>query len=146
MAKWGTVDIRELKKLQKRLEQFEKVDMEKFQEQMVKELAARMLAKVIPRTPVGVYPPKLGKVGGTLRRGWTIGQVIRNGDTYEIEVVNPVDYSSYVEYGHRTKNHKGWVKGRFMMTLSAQELEREAPKIIERALEKKLREAFGDDK
>lgn len=146
MAKWGTVDIRELKKLQKRLEQFEKVDMEKLQEQMVKELAARMLAKVIPRTPVGVYPSKLGKVGGALRRGWTIGQVIRNGDTYEIEVVNPVDYSSYVEYGHRTKNHKGWVKGRFMMTLSAQELEREAPKIIERALEKKLREAFGDDK
>lgn len=146
MAKWGTVDIRELKRLQKRLEQFEKVDMEKLQEQLVKELAARMLAKVIKRTPVGIYPASSGKVGGTLRRGWTIGQVVKNGDFYEIEIVNPVNYSSYVEYGHRTRNYSGWVPGRFMMTISAQELEREAPKLIEKALEKKLMEVFRDGK
>ena len=34
-------------------------------------LAARLLALVIPRTPVGQYPKGSGKKGGTLRRGWT---------------------------------------------------------------------------
>lgn len=45
--------------------------------------------------------------------------------------MNPVEYASYVEYGHRTANHKGWVKGRFMMTISEQELEKIAPKVLE---------------
>lgn len=56
------------------------------------------------------------------------------GDTYVIEIVNPVEYASYVEYGHRTANHKGWVKGQFMMTISEQELEKIAPKVLERKI------------
>lgn len=50
-------------------------------EELLKELAARLLRKVILRTPVGVKPPYVsrevldkywkGYVGGTLRRGWT---------------------------------------------------------------------------
>ena len=63
-----------------------------------------------------------GKKGGTLRRGWTGEKrasaqgyadsltVNHFGDTYVIEIVNPVEYASYVEYGHRTANHSGWVK------------------------------------
>jgi len=116
---------------------------------------------VIKRTPVGQYDnpvsfvtedgkkvsftPHTGKTGGTLRRGWTIGPVAKTGDTYEIEVINPVYYAAYVEFGHRTADHSGWVPGRFMMTISEQELERDAPRIIEKALEKKLREVFGDN-
>jgi len=168
MARWGKADFRQLKKLQKRLEKLEKADLDYFSEQMVKQLAARMLAKVIKRTPVGQYPAGSGKVGGTLRRGWTSQSqreaelntvfggssgmksyldsitVAKKGDIYEIEIINPVEYASYVEYGHRTANHAGWVPGRFMMTISEQELERDAPKIIEKALEKKLREVFGN--
>ena len=45
-----------------------------FMEECLKELAARLLAKVIKRTPVGVYPSGSGKTGGTLRRGWTGGE------------------------------------------------------------------------
>lgn len=43
-----------------------------------------------------------------------------------------MNYASYVEYGHRTKNHKGWVEGRFMATISMQEIERQLPKFLER--------------
>lgn len=161
MAKWGKVDYRQLKRLQKRLEQFEKVDRDKLCEEIIKNLAARMLAKVIKRTPVRQYDkpvsfvtedgkpvsfsPHTGKTGGTLRRGWTIGPVVKKGDIYEIEVINPVYYAIYVEFGHRTANHAGWVPGRFMMTISEQELEREGPKIIEKVLKKRLQEVFGDD-
>lgn len=100
-----------------------------------------------------VYKKKLnpsGKKGGTLRRGWTDQKggsvqeyvdsltVHHFGDTYVIEIVNPVEYASYVEYGHRTANHKGWVKGKFMMTISEQELEKIAPKVLENKIEKFL--------
>lgn len=144
MVKWGKVDYKQLQKMQKSLEKLDRIDRVTFNEQVVKELAARMLAKVIKRTPVGVYPEGSGKTGGTLRRGWTIGPVVHMGDMYEIEVIDPVEYAAYVEFGHRTANHSGWVPGRFMMTVSENELERDAPRIIEKKLIKLLGGAFND--
>ena len=64
------------------------------------------------------------------------------GDTYVVEIVNPVEYASYVEYGHRTRNHKGWVKGKFMMTISEKELKDIAPQILERKIKKYMKECF----
>lgn len=146
MGKMGRFDFRGLIEFQKQLEKLQ--DPDAFVEECAKELAARLLAKVVKRTPVGQYPEKTGKVGGTLRRGWTGGEranakeyakslkVNHFGSTYVIEVINPVEYASYVEYGHRTPNHKGWVKGRFMMTISEQELETIAPKVLENKIKK----------
>lgn len=180
MARWGSVDFRELKKLQKQLEQMERVEFQKFCQSCAKELAARLLAKVIHRTPVADYnkpvnfttkdgkkvsfTPKTGMQGGTLRRGLTAKteqeamagggsispnsaltfakglEVTKQGDVYQVEIINPVHYASYVEYGHRTKNHKGWVEGHFMLTISEEELDRQAPQILERKLAKFLGE------
>lgn len=55
-----------------------------------------------------------------------------------IEITNPVEYASYVEYGHRTRGGKGWVNGRFMLTKSAEEIQNAAPQIIESKLKKEL--------
>ena len=127
--------------------------MDKFCREVSKELAARLLALVIPRTPVGQYPKASGKKGGTLRRGWTAGSgaqtyaqslpVSKQGDSYVIEVINPVHYASYVEFGHRTPSGKGWVDGQYFLTLSEQELRGVAPGIIEEKLERLLREVFN---
>lgn len=115
-----------------------------FCEATVKELAARMLRKVKERTLPGVYPEGSGRSGGTLRGNWTIGATIRReGNSYVIDVINPTEYAPYVEYGHRTRGHKGWVKGRFYMTISADELQRDAPKILEKKLAKWLGEALN---
>ncbi len=148
MGKYGNLNIRELKKFQEELQKLQ--DPDAFVEACAKELAARLLAKVIKRTPVGEYPSGSGKKGGTLRRGWT-GQkrvdatnyaeslkVNHFGGTYVIEIVNPVEYAAYVEYGHRTPNHKGWVKGQFMMTISENELRSIAPQVLERKIKKYL--------
>lgn len=151
MAKMGKVDIQGLKDFQKQLEKLQ--DPDAFVEACAKELAARLLRMVVKRTPVRQYPSGSGKVGGTLYRGWT-GQkrasasgyadsmpVQYNGNTYTIEIVNPVEYASYVEYGHRTANHRGWVRGRFMMTISENELRSIAPKILEKKVLKYLQQA-----
>lgn len=162
MAKWGKCDFRQLKELQKKIDKLLKDDFQSFCEDAAKELTARLLAKAIKRTPVGQYPPSSGKKGGTLRRGWTAKteaeamtggksnvkayvdslKITKEGNLYKIEIINPVTYSSYVEYGHRTKNHKGWVDGRFMLTISEQELESQAPKILEKKIKKYLGECF----
>ena len=156
MARWGRVDYKQFQDLQKRMEKMQAVARQEFFEAAAKELAARLLAKVIKRTPVGIYPASTGKKGGTLRRGWTGGkrsagstfasdlQIKKIGDTYEIEIINPVEYASYVEFGHRTRNHSGWVAGRFMMTISEQEIDIAAPKILEMKLTKYLGEMLND--
>ena len=156
MARWGRADFEQLKRLQKKMEKLAQSDFDKFCEQAAKELAARLLAKVIKRTPVD---------DGVLRRGWTARThaeaesggntnvkayaesliVRKTGNVYEIEVINPVNYSLYVEFGHRTANHAGWVNGRFMLTISEQELESQAPKILENKLTKFLGGVFGGD-
>lgn len=148
MGRMGGFDCSGLKDLQKELQKLQ--DPDAFVESCAKELAARLLRMVVKRTPVGQYPQGLGKKGGTLRRGWTGEKrsssqnyadsltVNHFGDTYVIEIVNPVEYASYVEYGHRTANHKGWVKGQFMMTISQQELEKIAPKVLENKIKKYL--------
>ena len=128
--------------------------MDQFFTSCAKELAARLLAKVIKRTPVGQYPKGSGKVGGTLRRGWTAEQtsdaaayvnslnVTKQGNDYVIEIINPVEYASYVEFGHRTRDHTGWVEGHFMLTISEDEIRKSAPNILENKLENYLKGCF----
>lgn len=150
MTKWGKTNYKQLEEFKKKLEKLQQADMQKFCEAAAKELAARLLAKVIRRTPVGQYPEGSGMTGGTLHHGWTGGTkksgaswanslpINKQGDTYVIDIINPTEYATYVEFGHRTRGHKGWVPGRFMLTESEIELDRAAPGILEKKLVKYL--------
>lgn len=150
------LDYDELRKLKEQIEQVgDPTQVDQFLTSCAKELAARLLAKVIKRTPVGQYPKGSGKTGGTLRRGWTAGQnsnanayanslkVNKVGNDFVIEIINPVEYASYVEFGHRTRNHKGWVEGHFMLTISEEEIRKSAPRILENKLKNYLKGCFS---
>lgn len=156
MAKMGNFKIKGLEELQKELNNLQQ-NTDEMLESCAKELAARLLRLVVKRTPVGDYSGDSytcasgeqhkghkvpGKVGGTLRRSWTIGEIRKEGNVYKIDIINPVEYASYVEYGHRTPNHKGWVKGHFMMTISEQEIQQASPRILENKIKKFLGGAF----
>ncbi len=201
MGKMGKFSATDMKKLQKQLDKIKEADADAFVEECARELAARLLAKVIKRTPVGDYSKEVevaakrdskhhkkgdtykkrvnpdGKVGGTLRRGWISTthaeaenskgsptheeileyanglQISRLGGIYQIEIVNPVEYVSYVEYGHRQtpgryvpalgkQLKQGWVQGRFMLTMSEQEIREIAPKVLENKIKKYLTECM----
>lgn len=186
MSKWGSCDFKQLEELAKKLEKMEKFDVQKFCEDVSRELAARLLAKVIKRTPVGegtfeiieqdgVKKKYKLKDGGTLRRGWTAStqsqaesgevpnarqyanslKILRMGNNYIIIVKNPVEYASYVEFGHRQEPGRfvptlgkrlkaAWVTGQFMLTISEKELESQLPKLIERKLTKFMEECFNN--
>ena len=157
MARWGRVDYRQLERFQRRLEQLTKQEeVDKFCEDCAKELAARLLRKVIKRTPVGQYPAESGKTGGTLRRGWKVKngkinvdsvrknsiKVEKQGHEYVVTIFNDVFYAPYVEFGHRTANHKSWVDGRFMLTISESEIQSIAPALLQKNLQTRLQEVF----
>ena len=139
----GSVNLNGLKQFQQNLAKLNEAQRQQWNEAAVKELAARLLAKVKKRTPVGAYAKSAGKKGGTLRRNWTVGSVKKRGEEYTIEIFNPTHYAPYVEFGHRTANHKGWVDGRFMLTISEQELQRDAPGILLNKLNSFVRSAFS---
>lgn len=164
----GNFNFREMERLAKDLEKLAKNKDRLFQG-AAKELAARLLALLIEKTEPGKYPPGSGMVGGTLRRGWTSKtheeafsnrknepgvkelqdflkaiQVSSDGNAYTIEVVNPVEYASYVESGHRTVNHRNWVDGKFMMRYSVEDLQKIAPQVLEDKIERFLRECMND--
>lgn len=80
-------------------------------------------------------------------------QIVESGNTYQIIVENPVSYASYVEYGHRQRPGRyvpalgkslkeSWVDGRYMLTISVQEVQGKAPAVVERALYQCLKEVF----
>lgn len=112
----------------------------------------------------GKYKMQSVNIGGTLRRGWTSDtheeakngkgngtvtperinslEVKKIGNVYRIEIINPVKYASYVEFGHRTRNHKDWVSGKFMLTMSLDEIQQIAPKLLEKRIAEFLKECF----
>nr|DAI96296.1 MAG TPA: type I neck protein [Caudoviricetes sp.] len=154
----GNSDAGDLKRLQKRLNELtdgQGMELERFYEQCAKDIAALLLAQVIPRTPEGVYPPSSGKNGGTLRRGWTGGKEVKNiaayanklhvrkeGSVYVIEITNPTFYGPYVEHGHRAVNGR-WVEGRMMLQEAELETQNKAPALLEKKIEQFLKRHIG---
>ena len=143
------VDFGQFQKLAKEFDKLATEQVQEFTVKVVKELAARLLAKVKERTPVNQGLPNdvnYNGGGGRLRDSWTIGNVAKDGNTYSVEVINPMMYASYVEKGHRgvyipeagvtlhVDTH--WTEGAFMLKISEDELARDAERIVENKLKK----------
>ena len=144
MANGIRVDTRQLKAFRGRLEKLEKFEFGRISRAAADELANRLRRKAAKRTPVDT---------GTLKAGWTIDGQKRRRKVYRAEVTNPVPYATYVEFGHiqtpgryvpaigkRLKS--GWVHGHFMLDISTKELRRDADRIVQKMLDKALKEYF----
>ena len=140
---WGKCKFDGLEEFQKKIDMLNRSGIDDICVEASKALAARLLALVIPRTPVGVYPAGSGKQGGTLRRGWggraQNFDVRKEGHNYVVEIINPTEYASYVEFGHRTRNG-GWVPGQYFLTISEERLRNIAPGVLEKLIAQKLKE------
>lgn len=99
-------------------------------EEAIKEIALRELRSVKKLTPVDT---------NTLRRSWYVGDIRKRGNEVEVTIYNNTNYADYVEFGHRTRDHKKWVTGKFMLTIS----ERQIEAVIESIVDRHLEEAFS---
>jgi len=105
--------------LEKFIENFEVSNNEMIEliKDFLNENAKRILRDTKKRTPVDEGP---------LRKSWELGEITVNGDNIEVELTNDMDYASFVEFGATNRNGT-WRNGRFMMTVSIQEIEEQMP-------------------
>lgn len=105
-----------------------------------------MIREVKERTPVGQYDGTVffvsgGKLlvfktggktrqGGELRRNWDLESCEKQGDTYVVTISNNTEYAVYVEEGHRTADHSGWVEGQFFMKITMEDIMSQLPAIV----------------
>lgn len=152
-----SANYKQLSKFAKDIERLNAQQKEEFLESCCKELAARLLQDVINNTETDT---------GTLRRGWTVAtheaaasgekvgvkewcdkvQIKKQGNTYILDIINPVNYAPYYEYGHRTINGAGvgWVEGHFPLTIAEAHLNSVSDGILAKKLRKFIKEAFGE--
>lgn len=130
-------DISELIALRDRMQKLLDIDLDAYCSTVTKDVASKLFDNVIERTP---------RKTGELARAWTTTDIQKIGDTYHIEIINPLEYAEYVEFGHRTKNYKGWVEGKFMLTIAERDLQRNLDEIIRQKLEALLTEAINGGK
>lgn len=100
------------------------------------------------------------RTGGALRKAWIDDNrslvVYKFGNNYMITVKNNNYYASYVEKGHSQtvgklfpvfvdgnleyrKHKKGWIKGKYFLKISEEELRSALPGIVERRISAYLR-------
>lgn len=106
------------------LDEFEKAltkliehDYPKEFEAMVIQVATDLQSAVQDATPVDT---------SHLQENWFVGELVKKGKNYYIEVYNNVEYAEPVEYGHRTRGG-GFVEGAHMMEISVEALKLKLP-------------------
>lgn len=99
MSRLGSFDYSGFKDMAKRFNKaLDERVIERWIREFLLEMAFRAERKIKKRTPVD---------SGQLRRNWQVGNVEKRGNAYVIEIFNNTEYASFVEYGHRTRNHNG---------------------------------------
>lgn len=122
------IDVTAFEKYQEVLERAGN-EFKNFERNYITALANEILKKAIPLTPVDT---------GRLRRSYKVSKIEEKGEDLEITVYNNArdngaseSYASYVELGHYTRNRIRWVEGRFMLTISTDEVRNEMERIFD---------------
>ena len=146
------------------LEAFKK-DIPNFLTDEAKKIGQRGVRRARKLTPVGVAPtlPHMDPEeyarhwssyrGGRLRRGWK-SEVIYGARGPMVRIYNPVEYASYVEYGHRQTPGRyvpalglsltsSWVPGQFMLKDTINSLRADIPGILQRDTDRIIRKALA---
>lgn len=116
-----SIDYRELEAYNKAVEYFAD-DFNSFLKEFLIEMAERVISRTKPRTPVDT---------GALRNAWQLGEIEGSGKNVSVEILNPMEYATEIEYGHRIVRNNmeiGWYEGRFMLKISIDEIRRQMPR------------------
>lgn len=134
----ATIDVKGIKEYQKNLLAAHN-KLVNFEKRFLETLANMVMQKVIPRTPVDT---------GRLRRSWKVSKVEEKGGTLQITIYNDArdngaaeSYASYVEFGHFTRGRVSWVEGRWMLTISTDEVKAEMTRVWNRLFNEFVKEA-----
>lgn len=128
-------EFREVRQFAENMKEFT-IESGKIHKKVAERVAQLAIRKVKMLTPVDT---------GDLRNNWKY-HIIKQGDTYKIVIYNQIEYANFVEKGHRiviAGRTVGFVDGQFMLELTEREMERIAPRMWEREIEKEWRRIMG---
>lgn len=126
------IDTRQLDAFAEKLKKASNGSTQEVVTKTLNSLTSNVLARTIKQTP---------RDTSNLARSWkATDKVTQKGNTYSKTISNSADYAVYVEYGHRTRNHRGWVPGKFMLTRAIDDVEKEKERIVSEIVNK----YFGD--
>lgn len=108
--------------LERQLTQMIEQDFPEEFKALVIQIAYELQGRVKENTP---------KKTGRLQDSWKVGKIEKRGDEYYIEVYTNVEYAEPVEYGHRTRGGKGFVKVKHMMAISLEEVSARLPAYLQ---------------
>jgi len=129
-------EFEEVKQLAEKLKELT-IASGRIHKKVAERIAQLAIRKVKMLTPVDT---------GDLRNNWKY-HIVKEGDTYKIVLYNQVEYALFVEKGHRiviAGQTVGYVDGQFMLELTEQEMERIAPRMWQREIEKEWRRILGE--
>lgn len=129
-------EFEEVKQLAEKLKELT-IASGRIHKKVAERIAQLAIRKVKMLTPVDT---------GDLRNNWKY-HIVKEGDTYKIVLYNQLEYALFVEKGHRiviAGLTVGYVDGQFMLELTEQEMERIAPRMWEREIEKEWRRILGE--
>lgn len=136
-----TVDFLDFEKLIKDMKATEQ-DFNKFLRDFLLRMAQEVLRETKPKTPVDT---------GALKNAWALGDITGSGKDIAVEILNPMEYATDIEYGHRivvgtgeNKREVGWYNGKFMLKTSIENVQRKMPAAYEIAF-KNFCKAHGID-
>jgi hypothetical protein len=107
----------------------------------IREFHIEYVNRIINRTKLR----QSGKLGsrqavdtGAMLGAWQMGEIRQDGRNIEIDILNGMDYASFIEYGYQ---HVGgrWMDGYFMMTLSIDEADEVAQEMFDIRLKQFLK-------
>ena len=144
---------------------FEKAtdEFDSFLRKFLLQMAYRVIARVKPRTPVDTgflreawfvgdeaKAIKAGKhkadgsiyssnYASAFASKASLDSVKVKGNSLEIVIGNIAEYASFIEFGHAYENGK-WYTGKFMLTISIDEIQQQLPKRFESEFKKFLKD------
>lgn len=145
MSRSFEFDFREVVEFKEKIEALADSDIDNFIKLATNELAGELMRLAVNKTPVD---------SGELRRRWRMTRVKKIANGYEVRVINPVEYASFVEKGHRQtpgryvpaigkKLKKSFVQGKFFLKNSEIELESNHKALIENKLRRFLEDRLN---
>ena len=123
------VDFSDLEKLKESLEISER-DFDGFLRNFLVEMANRVIVKTKRKQSGHEGEQYKAYDTGAMTNAWQLGNIQGNGKEISIEILNPMEYATEIEYGHRIVRNGievGWYEGRFMLKTSIDEIDRQMP-------------------
>lgn len=105
-------------------------DFDNFVSNFVELKAQEVRADTVNNTPVDT---------GALQAAWQLGKLRKQGNSYQIDIINNQEYASYVEYGTVEREWK-WKNGAFMLTKALNRVQNNLQKDFDKKFTKFLKD------